>query len=394
MVGEWLWPLRSQVLCEVAQRKTGLKDFGNPAIDPALCTLTKSLETEADLHPLGRFLMRNHLVQLLANRLRLTAKWTAEREALENSPIQRPLFVVGMPRTGSTFLHELLAEDPENRAPRVWEVMFPVPGNAGGKLEQARRVKKTDACLWWFRRLVPEADSVYPVRARTPHECVAIQSHTFLSEEFVATCNVPAYQKFLHSTDLTPAYQWEKQFLQHLQSVEPARRWVLKSPDHVFGLEALFKVFPDAVIIQTHRNPFEVLRSTTQLIQVLHDLYAWGQENDGAVLREARALANATERFIQFRDRHPQLADRFIDVKYTDLTSDPLSAVRRIYQQLGCPLTPEAATRMQSLAANRSRYQGGRPILSPDELRLGAAVEAGRFKSYCSRFGVSHEGGV
>src|SRR5215472_16367901 len=161
MVGGWLWPLRSQVVCEVAQRKTGLKDFGSPPNDPALCTLTKSLETEADLHPLGRFLMRNHLVQLLANRLRLTAKWTAEREALENSPIQRPLFVVGMPRTGSTFLHELLAEDPEN---------------GGGKLEQARRVKKTDACLWWFRRLVPEADSVYPVRARTPHECVAIQS--------------------------------------------------------------------------------------------------------------------------------------------------------------------------------------------------------------------------
>src|SRR5215472_15293822 len=117
----WLWPLNSQVLCAAAQRKTGLKDFGNPAIDPALSTLTNSLETEADLHPLGRFLMRNHLVQLLANRLRLADKWTSERGGVENSPIERPVFVVGMPRTGSTFLHELLAEDPENRVPRVWE---------------------------------------------------------------------------------------------------------------------------------------------------------------------------------------------------------------------------------------------------------------------------------
>jgi hypothetical protein len=223
---------------------------------------------------------------------------------------------------------------------------------------------------------------------------VAIQSHTFLSEEVVSTCNVPAYQKYLHSTDLIPAYQWEKQFLQHLQSRVPASRWVLKSPDHVFGLEALFKVFPDAVIIQTHRNPFEVLRSTTQLIRALHDLYAWGQENDGAVLREARALADATERFIQFRDRHPELTDRFIDVKYSELTSDPLAAVRRIYQQLGCHLTAEAAGRMERLAANRSRYRGGRPSLNPDELKLGAAIEASRFKSYCSRFGVSQEGGV
>ncbi len=393
-VSRWLWPLQSRLLCLEAQRRTGLTDFGNPAVDPALSTLTDSLETEGDLHPLGRFLMRNHLRQLLENRLRLTALWTKEREALEHSPIRQPVFVVGMPRTGSTFLHELLAEDPENRAPRVWEVMFPIPLNGGGKQEQARRVRKTEANLWWFRRLVPEADAVYPVRAWTPHECIAIQSHTFLSEEFIATCNVPAYQKFLHATDLTPAYAWEKQFLQHLQLRASARRWVLKSPDHVFGLEALFKVFPDAVIIQTHRNPFEVLRSTTQLTQALHNLYAWRDEGGGAVMREARALADATERFIRFRDQHPELASRFVDVKYTEIASDPLAAIQRIYQHLECSLTAEAVSRMQHLAAGRTRYQGERPTLNADELRLGAAMEAGRFQDYCSRFGLSHEGGL
>ncbi len=393
-MGRWLWPLESQTLCAQARRRTRLEDFGDPAIDPALATLTRSLETEANLHSLGRFLMRGHLRQLLENRLRLAEARRAESEVFETSPIQRPMFVVGMPRTGSTFLHELLAEDPDNRAPRVWEVMFPVPAKRGGKRERAHCVRKTEACLWCFRRLAPEADSVYPVRAWTPHECVAIHSHTFLSEEFVTTCRVPAYQRFLRCADLTPAYAWEKGFLQYLQLRSRPRRWVLKSPDHVFGLEELFAVFPDAVIIQTHRNPLEVLRSTTELTRVLHDLYAWPEDRHGAVLREARALADATERFIQFRDRHPEWADRFIDVKYSELTAEPLAAVQRIYHHLDCPLTAKAAGRMQHLATNRSRYHGRRASPDPDELRMGASAEAGRFKSYCSRFGLSYEGGV
>src|SRR5262249_38292858 len=159
---------------------------------------------------------------------------------------------------------------PNNRAPRVWEIMFPV---AEAGQSQDRRVRKARACLWWFRRLAPEADSVYPMRAWTPHECVAIHSYTFLSEEFISTCRLPSYEKFLHSTDLSPAYTWQKWFLQHLQLHQPNQRWVLKSPDHVYGLAELFRTFPDASIIQTHRNPEAVLRSSAELTRVLHRLY-------------------------------------------------------------------------------------------------------------------------
>jgi hypothetical protein len=108
-----------------------------------------------------------------------------------------------MPRSGSTFLHELIGADPDNRAPRVWEVMFPLPAP---RRDQARdlRVLKAAARLCWFRRLAPEADAVRPLRASTPQECVAIQSYTLLSEEFVAACHVPSYEAFLHSTDLRP----------------------------------------------------------------------------------------------------------------------------------------------------------------------------------------------
>ena len=383
-----LWPLDGEKLCAQARRRVGLEDFGNPPLQPALSILTRSLEEEADLHPLGRFLMRVHLRDLLQTRLRLAQAWGAQRAAFETSRIQQPIFIVGMPRTGSTFLHELLAEDPGNRAPRLWEVMFPLPV-PGRKSRQADpRVRKAAACLWWFRRLAPKADSVYPMRAWTPHECVAIQGYTFLSEEFVSTCRIPSYEAFLRAADLRPAYAWEKRFLQHLQLSGSQKRWILKSPDHVMGLEALFAVFPDAMIIQTHRNPLAVVESSIQLTQVLQGLYARPGSPGQLARREARVLAERMDRFICFREKHPELADRFVDVTYSELVSSPVAVVRRIYRQFEIPLTGLATRRMSDLASNRSRYR--RRLAGPSAAQLGLdpVAEARRFERYCSRFAI------
>jgi Sulfotransferase family len=383
-----LWFLNSDKLCADARRRTGLQDFGDPSIEPALSILTDSLEREADLHPLGRFLMRVHVRDLLATRLQLTELWRRQSNAAGDSSIRRPVFITGMPRSGSTFLHELLAEDPENRAPRVWEVMFPVPGRQADRGSDPR-VRKAAACLWWFRRLAPGADSVYPMRAHTPHECVAMHSYTLLSEEFVSTCRIPTYETFLRAADLRPVYLWQKRFLQHLQSGGPAPRWVLKSPDHVYGLEELFSVFPDAVVIQTHRDPLEVLRSSSQLTRVLYGLYARRIDGDQIGLREARMLSAGVERFIKFRDAHPELENRFMDLKYTDLVRDPLSTVQHIYDRLEIPLTETAAGRMRQLIAHRSRYpkRGAIPTLA--DLGLNTPEETRRFDQYCFRFGIS-----
>jgi hypothetical protein len=380
--------LQSEELCAEARRRTGLEDFGDPPVEPALSILVNSLEHQADLHPLGRFLMRTHLLELLETRLRLVQVWTRRSEALAASPVQRPIFITGMPRSGSTFLHELLAADSENRAPRVWEVMFPLPDQkrVRGKIDS--RVRKAEASLWWFRRLAPLADSVYPMRAWTPHECVAIHSHTFLSGEFVSICYVPAYETFLHAADFGPTYNWQKRFLQHLQLGCSIKQWVLKSPDHIFAMEALLAVFPDAVIIQTHRDPLEVLRSSSQLTHVLQGLFGRVASLDQLGLREARMLAEGIQRIMRFRDAHPELATRFIDVMYRELVSDPLAIVRQIYQQFDIRLTEAAAEQMQRMASNRSRYRGhnGSPTLA--EVGLDGPTETRRFQSYCSRFGI------
>jgi hypothetical protein len=174
--------------------------------------------------------------------------------------------------------------------------------------------------------------------------------------------------------------------LQHLQSRSPLKRWILKSPDHLYALEELFSVFPDAMIIQTHRNPIDVLRSSLQLTEVVQGLFA---RPDPLRLqeREARILAETMERSIRFRDQNPELGARFLDLNYSEIVSEPLGTVRRIYQHLDCPLTDGAMARMRQFIAKRSRYQRRRnPTLA--DLGLDVRAETRRFQNYCRRFGI------
>ncbi len=371
-----LWPFDGEALSAKARRATGLEDFGAPPIDEPLSVLADSLEREAALHRLGRFLMRTHLLDLLTTRLRLVDAWKQQPQE-EAESVARPIFITGTPRSGSTFLHELLAADPALRAPRVWEVMFPVTANEPDRGWRDRRVGNAATNLWWFRRLSPGADAVYPMRARTPHECVAIHSTSLMSEEFVSSCRVPAYEAFLRSADLIPAYQWERRFLQHLQQKQRAARWVLKAPDHVYGLDALFAVFPDAVVIQTHRDPLQVLKSSIHLNWVLRGLYGRPEDPIQLAEREARVLAGMADRVAEFRQARPELAERFVDVSYGELTADPLAVVNRIYRRSDLTLTPEAAERIGRLALRRSRYRGRRSIPSLAEIGLDELTLAG-----------------
>jgi hypothetical protein len=376
-----LWPLEGEKLSAAARRATGVVDFGDTGIESRLGLLAKSIETEADLHWFGRMLAWIHLRDILRTRLQLEETWQ-KCEGFETEPIERPVFITGMPRSGSTFLHEMLAQDPNHRSPLVWEVMSPLPTGAKG------RIWRTAANLWWFRQMAPEADSVHPIRATTPHECVAIHSYTLLSRAFAAIFRVPSYEAYLNSVELDPAYAWQKRFLQYLQWRGPRRRWILKAPDHVFHLEALLRIFPDAVIIQTHRDPLEVLQSSSRLTRVLQGVFAHPEPHRETGIREARLLADGMDRITRFRETHPELADRFLDVNYEEVVSNPVGTLRRVYWQLGLPLADAALTRIQHLAGKRARYGGCRRETTLADLGLDSEAEGRRFADYCARFGV------
>ena len=387
--GRRFWTLSSINLCAGARRRTNLKNFGDSEIESRLATLTTSIEREANLHLLGRFLTRMHLRDLLETRLRLVDLWSHSTTS-NREHIDAPIFITGMPRSGSTFLHELLIQDRVHRAPLVWEVMFPFPLREERKNDVRQRIKKTAARLWWFRRIVPRADSVHPMRATTPHECVAIHSYTLLSQEFPTTYRIPSYERFLNAASLIPAYQWQKRFLQHLQTQRRTRRWVLKAPDHVFSLDALFAVFPDAMIIQMHRSPVEVLKSSIRLTETLRQMFArpGPEKKDQAALREAQLIAEGMDRITRFRDSHPELASRFLDVNYRELVRDPVGTVQRLYRRLDRSLTNGTTERVRTLAFNRSRYSCRQTNPSLTEIGLDTRVEARRFEHYCARFGI------
>jgi hypothetical protein len=201
-------------------------------------------------------------------------------------------------------------------------------------------------------------------------------------------CRVPAYEAFLRKANFSPAYAWQKRFLQYLQLSYPTKQWILKSPDHVHTLEHLLTVFPDAVVIQTHRNPLEVLKSSMHLTEVLERTFARADDRSQIRKREARNLVEHMEGITSFREAHPELDGRFIDVKYHELISNPLTVVRQIYQRLDMLLTKMAAERMQRLASRRSRYKGCRGDRKPADCELDGTIDRHRLEAYCSRFGI------
>jgi Sulfotransferase family len=201
-------------------------------------------------------------------------------------------------------------------------------------------------------------------------------------------CRIPAYEMFLREANFGPAYAWQKRFLQYLQLSCQTKQWILKSPDHVHTLEYLLTVFPDAVVIQTHRNPLDVLRSSMQLIEMLEGTFARSDDRAQTRIREARSLAEHMESITSFRKVHPELEGQFIDIKYHELVADPLAIVRQIYQRLDKRLSEPAIESMELLASKRSRYKRHRNVPVLSDFALQGTLDPHRLEAYCSRFGI------
>ena len=192
----------------------------------------------------------------------------------------------------------------------------------------------------------------------------------------------------METVDLRPAYRWQKRFLQHRQLRSSIKRLVLKSPDHVFGLEELLAVFPDAIIIQTHRDPLDVLKSQIQLTQLLEGMFCRPAKVEQLQVREARKVAQMLDYISRFRDAHPELSEQFIDVKYSELITDPLAVVRRINEHLGIQLANPTAERMQHIASSRSRYRSRHSGPTLAALNFTGTAETRALDSYRDRFGI------
>jgi len=377
--------LDPDALLAAARRRADHRDFEDMTFLEGLNRLLHALGTEARLNLLGRIVARDSIVGYLANRLRLEQD-RREHPEIAAQRIHRPIVITGLPRSGSTLLHSLLAQDPANRVPRMWEMVTPSPPPDGATYECDPRIASLERRLRWFDRLVPEFKKIHSVGARLPEECVVILSHSFLSSQFCSMYVVPSYQGWVRSQSLLPAYRLHRRFLQQLQWRCSGERWVLKAPAHLPALAELCAVYPDIGVIMTHREPLEVLPSEASLHTVLRQTFS-DAVDPAAVGREVTELtADEIRTGLRARDQGCAPAEQFLDVRYRDLIKDPIGTVRSAYAHFDIPFTAMAETRMRRYLADSPKDKHGAHVYSLSQFGLDADEEHERYRDYRERF--------
>lgn len=340
--------------------------------------LLEACREEAALNTVGRLALRRHAIELLVNLERVRAARAAE-PAIAAQPISAPLVVTGLPRTGSTLLFGLLAQDPANRAPRTWEIMQPPIAP-----EEAPRLRRACARqLRWAQRVAPRFRRIHPLGADLPEECIAITAQVFQSIEFHTIHHVPGYQDWLDARGYAGAYRYHRMFLQHLQHVGGGGRWVLKAPGHMFGIRELLAEYPDAIVVHMHRDPQRVAPSLASHTTVLREAFSDAVE-PGAVARDwLDRWWRGLDVLIAARDETP---GRFVDVYYDDLVRDPIAAVAALYGAIGRELGADAGQRMRAFLAANPKDKHGRHRYAVEDFAIEPREIDERLAAYLERF--------
>ena len=386
LFGRWARAeLRGEALLEAARRQTALDDFGDSSFHEPLRRLIESLEAEARLNPMGRMATRYDLIRLLVNRLRMQED-RKRNPAIDEEEIRRPIVITGLPRTGTTLVHSLLALDPANRVPLTWETMYPSPPPEAPTYHTDRRIGLVNGQIRWFHRLVKGFNRIHPVDARLPEECLVIFSHSLLSYQFETTHRLPSYLGWLEEQDLRPAYEVHRQILQQLQWRCPGERWVLKAPAHMFDFGAMFSTYPDACVVMTHRDPIEVAASNASLTAALRSAFSDGIDPLEVGPECSRRWAEALGRAIRFRDQGGAPAERFLDLRYIDLTADPLGAVRKVYAHFDLPFPEGLAERIGVFLRRNPKDRFGKHRYTLEQFGMTLEEETARYAVYRARF--------
>ena len=335
--------------------------------------LVEALDSQARLSLFGRLATRN-LVQRMADSRFRVERALANRPELAEDAIRTPVFIIGMPRSGTTILHALLHLDRNHRAPLCWECLLPHPAPTPADYNGNDRIDTVSREFDQIFRLVPDFRKKHYMAADSPQECVGVTALNFASFQFLVLAWMPDYRDWFDNADQERNLRWHRRFLQFLQSGGARRpRWLLKSPVHLMRLKALFAVYPDARIIMTHRHPARIVPSVASLVSSMRSLYSDHEDTARTGEEQFRLWADYYARFLHDRrevDREAQI----VDVLFEDFAANQMAVVDAIYQRFGWTLHAEDRTRMEQFLCEERQGKHGRHEYSLEEINIDSGA--------------------
>ncbi len=376
--------LSKDYLLDKAMRKTRLNDWGDLEFHEPLEILLTSLRNEARLSQQGKFIITQHYLRLLTNILKIVEDWKQHPE-IANVQINPPIFILGFPRTGTTFLHSLMSLDASHRSLRYWELLFPSPPPEPSMQDSDPRIKMAQWFVYFIDKISPKLADIHQLKATGVEECCFIFDHFFLDNIHNMVFDVPSYIQWYDKHDPVPSYKFHYRMLQHYGWKYSFERYVLKAPRHLFCLKALLEVYPDAHIIWTHREPKTAIASLCSLSETARRIVSHDVDNK----RIGRLCLDYFEK--DFNSAYPARNDakpgQILDVPYRDLVHDPIKTVQKIYQHFGFLYTDQLDNELsrkiqQKPTGNRKPHQ-----YSLEDYDINPAEIDERLKSYSDAFG-------
>ncbi len=377
-----------EIIAEASAR-TGLTEIGDTSPLDGLARLIDAYRNEARLTEQGLAMKRETLTGALAIRMQVEDWLTRHPELLER-PIAEPLFVFGLPRTGTTLMVNLLAADPARRCFLNWEWGEPIPPALPEELHAGRRYEEAKARGEMALKHVPHIAAIHFEEADSPSECQFLMTPSFCAQVYEAQADIPSWRRwFLHEADYLPAFRFHKRMLQALQH-HSGGRWTLKNPWHPLFLNELTTVYPDAQLVMTHRDPAEVVGSCCSLIQYVRKMYS--DQVDLKAIGETfmDTFQIMIDRADAFTAKHG--ADAIHHIQYVDNMRDPIGTVQGIYARFGEEFTAEAEAAMEGYIAANPKGKHGTHSYDLAEYGLSVGGVRERFAGYIERYGIPVRG--
>jgi hypothetical protein len=379
------------LIAEARTRSGGLEDFGpGPFLEP-LGLFVSSLERDARLNPVGQYIARERALAHIVNRLSYVNDRKLYPDIVQQK-IVKPVFIIGLGRTGSTILHDILAQDPANRAPLTWEVTFPSPPPKTATFLTDPRIAQCEAGFPPMDERREKFKAMHPMGAQLSQECVVMMADAMCTPLFHNQFRVTEYQDWVdRAGDWAHVYDFHHRQLQHLQSGHAGDRWVLKTGAHMWGLEHLLRTYPDARIVFTHRDPVKSLTSYASLTALVRSMGSDQVDRFEVAEDWNPRLKRALEHAIAVRSagEYPQAV--FYDMKFSEFIRDQFAVVEKIYDAFDLPMTAEAAAKMKWFIADNPQGKHGIHRYSPEEYGIRPEVVRHDFRPYIERFDLPPE---